>query len=226
MELYHGSTRMVLEPDHTLGNPYKDFGPGFYVVDNLMAAKDFMVANCNRWERPLYSGAISKYRYNPDPALKVLKFDRIDRVWLDAVTAVRLRGLKLYAGYDIVAGPCPDEAVCSLLGRYWMGEFGAVGSDTAVQEVLEHMPKTVYGMQYCFRTRKGLQHLTFKSALTPIASDRIVKRGQSAANRLTAVKLRSTVEDVMEQVPQDAANRLWMEGPAYLAEYIYRVEEK
>lgn len=38
MRLYHGSDILVTNPEIEKGRPYKDFGKGFYLSDNLQQA--------------------------------------------------------------------------------------------------------------------------------------------------------------------------------------------
>lgn len=225
MKLYHGSNTIVTHPNHTLGNPYKDFGPGFYAVDTLPAAWDFAKANCARSEHSKCTGFVNTYEYISKDKLVVKEFDRYDAEWLDAVTMIKCFGAPGLKGYDIVVGPCPDEYSCTLLNRYWRGDFGLVGSAAAVRTILKELPPTNYGKQYCFRTKKALSSLKWESAHMPHADREEVVASEEAVRQTVARMMCITEGEVQRYLPDDPCQRMWMEGPMYVKEYITSKEK-
>ncbi len=62
--LYHGSSHIIVKPEHGFGSPYRDFGPGFYCTENLALAREWAVDD-NR------NGYVNKYVLDTD-GLKIL----------------------------------------------------------------------------------------------------------------------------------------------------------
>ena len=68
MVLYHGSYCEISSPDLDKCAPYKDFGKGFYLTENIELAKEWAVC------RPDESnGWVHKYELSTD-GLKILDF--------------------------------------------------------------------------------------------------------------------------------------------------------
>lgn len=99
--VYHGSNVEVTIPRILQNGFYKDFGYGFYCTNFEKQAK--------RWAMTRKGpSVVNKYRYIPDGALKILRFDDMTDEWLDFVVDCR-RGIE--HEYDIVEGPMADDQI-------------------------------------------------------------------------------------------------------------------
>lgn len=64
MRIYHGSKKIIKNPSYKLGNPYNDFGKGFYCTQDEEKAKEWACKENNE-------GIVNEYELNIDK-LKIL----------------------------------------------------------------------------------------------------------------------------------------------------------
>lgn len=111
--VYHGSNVEVAHPRILQNGFYKDFGYGFYCTKFEKQAK--------RWALTRKGDSIvNRYIYAPDPALKVLLFEKMTEEWLDFVVACR-RGIE--HDYDIVEGPMADDQIWNFIEQFVSGRI-------------------------------------------------------------------------------------------------------
>ena len=89
MKLYHGSNIPVYEPQILVSDRKLDFGTGFYVTSSLEQAERWAELTADR--RGTGNPTISVYEFDETKLaeLKVLKFDKANKKWLDFVAANR-----------------------------------------------------------------------------------------------------------------------------------------
>ena len=158
MRLYHGSDILVTNPEIEKGRPYKDFGKGFYLSDNLQQAR-----NMASQKAALSLNAVpvvSTYEFcesaMTDGTLNVKCFDTYTEEWAEFVLHNRDRKTpQPFHRYDIVYGPIADDSVVRQMRRFELG-------DITMEELMRELryPKGIT-FQYFFGSDKALQTLTF-----------------------------------------------------------------
>ena len=158
MRLYHGSDILVTNPGIEKGRPYKDFGKGFYLSDNLQQAR-----NMASQKAALSLNAVpvvSTYEFcesaMTDGTLNVKCFDTYTEEWAEFVLHNRDRKTpQPFHRYDIVYGPIADDSVVRQMRRFELG-------DITMEELMRELryPKGIT-FQYFFGSEKALQTLTF-----------------------------------------------------------------
>lgn len=112
MRLYHGSNVMIDEVDFAKCHPFKDFGCGFYLTDNLKHARNMAF---RRGMRTGGKECVTEFEFNLTSAsqdLKVKIFDRPSEEWAEFVMKNRNEAEShLVHDYDIVIGPIADDSV-------------------------------------------------------------------------------------------------------------------
>ena len=118
MIVYHGSTCTVSQPDLQHSKTELDFGRGFYLTTYREQAERW--ARRNAW-RKQQTPFLNMYELDEDWSnLRLLRFDKIDKDWLDFVCECR-RGSTAYQGYDIIWGPVADDDVFQSVNFYFRG---------------------------------------------------------------------------------------------------------
>lgn len=146
MEIYHGSTVTVNQPEIRIEKYNKDFYFGFYCT--------LIEEQAIRWATRFGDGIVNVYDYSPNDSLKILKFDEMTEEWLDFVVACR-NGQK--HDYDIVEGPMADDTIYNYIQEFLDGKIS--------REAFWALVKFKYPThQICFNTEKALETLTFKEA--------------------------------------------------------------
>ncbi len=146
MEIYHGSTVIVKQPEIKIEKYNKDFYFGFYCT--------FMEQQAIRWATRFGEGIVNVYEYEPDDSVKILKFEKMTEDWLDFIIACR-------SGtpheWDIVEGPMADDTIYNYIQEFQDGKIS--------REAFWVLAKFRYPThQICFNTEKALETITFKEA--------------------------------------------------------------
>lgn len=136
LTVYYGGTEEIMFPKVDVGRANLDFGPGFYVTDIFVQAKDWALKIADdRGSVPMINiyhlkqkELFSKCRY------KI--FDTYNKDWLDFVTHSRL-GKKPWIGYDYVEGGVADDRVVNTI-RLYMG--GYISADEALNRLKYFKP--------------------------------------------------------------------------------------
>lgn len=158
MRLYHGSDILVTNPEIEKGRPYKDFGKGFYLSDNLQQAHNMasQTAALSLNAVPVVSTYEFRESAMTDGTLDVKCFDTYTEEWAEFVLHNRDRKTpQPFHHYDIVYGPIADDSVVRQMRRFELG-------DITMEELMRELryPKGIT-FQYFFGSDKALQTLTF-----------------------------------------------------------------
>lgn len=146
MEIYHGSTQIVRQPEIRVSAFNKDFYFGFYCT--------CMKEQAVRWATRFGNGYVNAYDYEENTALKVLRFEKMTDEWLDFIAACR-NGIP--HDYDIVEGPMADDTIYNYVQGFLDGKYS--------REAFWSLAKFKYPThQICFNTEASLQTLKFKEA--------------------------------------------------------------
>lgn len=172
MILYHGSYCEVREPDLRQCARYKDFGRGFYVTTSRKQARSFAqisirraIANGIANEDQNY-GIVSSFRFCLDEKLSVKIYAKADAEWLHCI--VGHRKMKAFSEivrelreFDIIAGKIANDNTNATITTYMAGVFGIVGTRSADDLCIGLLLPDRLQDQFCFRTSKALNSLTF-----------------------------------------------------------------
>lgn len=118
MIVYHGSTKIIDNPDMTYSKKYLDFGRGFYLTAFEEQAKKWAIRKAMRQQK---SAIVNIYEISDNWAdLNVLSFKEENEQWLEFVCACR-KGSELNRKYDIVIGNVADDDVFKTIDMYFRG---------------------------------------------------------------------------------------------------------
>ena len=135
MTLYHGSAELIKKPEPGRGNPYNDFGPGFYCTCSKDLAKEWAC-------RDGRNGYALGYRLNAE-GLRVLRLGETPLgvlQWLAVLLRYRAFSAKNEAcylaaealkerfapeldGVDLIVGPRADDSAFSFAQTFLDGEL-------------------------------------------------------------------------------------------------------
>ena len=153
MKVYHGSLVVVEKPEIRISDRYLDFGYGFYTTMNEEQAIKWTEKQKNR--KGTNIGYVSMYDFDIEKAeaeLKIIRFDKADKEWLDFVSANR-KG-QCEEAYDIVIGPVADDGVYEVVRFYEIGVYD-------LEETLKRLKVEELYNQVLFHTKKSLSYLKF-----------------------------------------------------------------
>lgn len=158
MKLYHGSDILITKPEIEKGRPYKDFGKGFYLSDDLQQARN--MASQKAALSPDAVPVVSTFEFREsamtDGSLCVRHFDTYTEEWAEFVLHNRDRKTpQPFHNYDIVYGPIADDTIVRQMRRFELG-------DITLEELMRELryPKGIT-FQYFFGSEKALKTLTF-----------------------------------------------------------------
>lgn len=156
MILYHGSNIAITVPDLSKSKPYKDFGKGFYLSDDLHQAE--RMAELRTLLIGTGSPIVSKFEFDESllqsGELKVKTFLNYSEEWAEFVLMNRDIEVNQPAhDYDIVYGPIADDGVTFQLRRY---KSGAITLAELVKE-LHYSQGITY--QYFFGSQRAIEKL-------------------------------------------------------------------
>lgn len=152
MKVYHGSL-VVEKPEIRVGDKYLDFGYGFYTTMNEEQAIKWTEKQKNR--KGTNIGYVSMYDFDIEKAeaeLKIIRFDKADKEWLDFVSVNR-KG-QCQETYDIVIGPVADDGVYEVVRFYEIGVYD-------LEETLKRLKVDELYNQVLFHTEKSVTYLKF-----------------------------------------------------------------
>ncbi len=124
LTVYHGGTEEIRSPLVNFGIPNLDFGPGFYITDMYLQAKEWaeQVADL-RSTSPI----VSVYHLRQKDTISCCHakiFTEYDNEWLEFVTSNRL-GKEVWKGYDYVEGGIANDRVINTVRLYMNGFISA-----------------------------------------------------------------------------------------------------
>lgn len=153
MKLYHGSNIMIDEVDFSKCHPYKDFGCGFYLTDNIKHARNMALRRCMRAGGEV---CVTEYEFNFDKAIRDLKvkiFDKPSEEWAEFVMVNRNEAIAQPAhDYDIVIGPIADDAVVMSFRLFQDGYI-------SISELVSRLEYKELSTQYFFHNSKAISYL-------------------------------------------------------------------
>ena len=183
--IYHGTITHFSEIDVSKGEPYKDFGRGFYAAEKLNQAEGLAISRKVGKMNAVASGIIRRpsgvtlckfeaniiaylYTYAFDIAkakmfekqgmLRIKVFESADLEWFDFVLHNRDTEPTIHE-YDIVKGPTANDDTFFVINRYHTGKFGNVGSYSAKQKALKALKAQKLGIQYYFKNELAVSTL-------------------------------------------------------------------
>ena len=146
MEIYHGSTVIVENPEIRIEKFNKDFYFGFYCT--------IMENQAIRWAIRFGDGIVNVFEYTPNDSLKILKFEKMTEEWLDFIIACRSGTPH---DWDIVEGPMADDTIYNYIQEFQDGKIS--------REAFWTLAKFRYPThQISFNTQKALETIKFKEA--------------------------------------------------------------
>lgn len=154
LTVYHGGTDEIKSPLVHVGRPNLDFGPGFYVTDIYLQAKEWaeQVADFRK-----ASPVVSVYQLHRRDILECSKskvFMAYDNEWIEFVSSNRL-GKKSWEGYDYIEGGVANDRVINTVRLYMTGFISA---NEAIRRLKYHKPTN----QICILNQQMIdKHLVF-----------------------------------------------------------------
>lgn len=154
MKLYHGSNLIIEKVDLTKCHPFKDFGCGFYLTDNLSHARNMAQRRMMRAGGEKY---ITSFEFNLDEAsrnLKIKIFDKPSEEWANFVMMNRNYAVPQPShDYDIVIGPIADDSVVASFRLFQEGYI-------TIAELVNRLEYREHSTQYFFHNPDALRYLT------------------------------------------------------------------
>lgn len=175
MILYHGSYCEVKIPDLAKCAAFKDFGKGFYLTSSKEQAENFIDTSLKKAKAQgviageQEYGVISTFRYYSIKGIAEYIYCDADADWLHCVVGHRKTNtfpavVEEMKKYDVIAGKIADDATNVTILTYLVGAYGAVGSKEADSLCISRLIPERLEDQFCFRTVKGLQCLSFEGS--------------------------------------------------------------
>ena len=157
MKLYHGSNMAVYEPQILISDRKLDFGTGFYLTSSLEQAERW--ANLTAERRGTGVPTISVYEFDEAKLteLKILKFEKANKKWLDFVVANRDNTIDDQK-WDMVIGPVANDRTMPVIRLFIAKVY------TATEALRRLLPQKLHD-QYTFKTQTALQFLKFQEVI-------------------------------------------------------------
>ena len=153
MKLYHGSNIIIDTIDLTKCHPFKDFGRGFYLTDNLQHARNMAF---RRFMRAGGKEYISLFEFNYQAAIQDLNvkiFDKPSEEWANFVMMNRSENIIHPAhDYDIVIGPIADDSVVLSFRLFQNGYI-------SISELVKRLEYKELSTQYFFHNTTAISYL-------------------------------------------------------------------
>lgn len=154
MKLFHGSNLVIKEIDLTKSHPFKDFGCGFYLTDNVSHAQDMA---SRRFLRFGGSPSVTVFDFDYEGAkskLKIKVFDKPSEEWARFVMLNRdEKSIHPAHAYDIVIGPVADDAVTASFRLFQKGLI-------SIDELVKRLEYRELSTQYFFHNNDAVKYLT------------------------------------------------------------------
>lgn len=168
--LYHGTTFNFTEIDLRRGKPFKDFGQGFYATLSRESAANMALRNRDIESRRLKRRGLTReatpwlYTYELDEnklgTLNVKRFKNADKEWVLFITDNRTHNPHRHT-YDIVIGPTANDQTNPTIQTYLSEGYGIVGSDRAIEILIEFLEPYNFPHQFFFGTKRAVNLLSF-----------------------------------------------------------------
>ena len=187
--LYHGSEATISELKFGAGNPYNDYGLGFYTTPTFSMAAEWAVPTAEK------DGYVNEYELSLD-GLSILYLDEQPfEYWVSILLQNRggrfnrevssdiKRFIQKYpfniSDYDVICGHRADDAYFSFIRDFCLNILS-----------LENLKKAMYlgnlGQQYCLLSQKAFNATKFICAQKVLAADyhknRVVRDDEARDN--------------------------------------------
>lgn len=153
MKLYHGSNILIDKVDFSKCHPFKDFGCGFYLTDNIEHARNMAF---RRFMRFGGKECVSAFEFNYKEAnenLKIKIFDNPSEEWAMFVMMNRSENISHPAhDYDIVIGPIADDSVSMSFRLYQDGYI-------SIYELVNRLEYKELSTQFFFHNASAIKFL-------------------------------------------------------------------
>jgi len=149
MKLYHGSNSLFENIELSKSKDKRDFGKGFYTTTIREQAVSWAEAVFDRYGGP--SKFIYEFIFETNNDLKIKKFEKADKEWLEFISSNRSIG-GIQHDFDIVIGPVANDKTNRTIALYIAGIYNA---EMALQ-LLKHND---LNDQASFHTEKALSFL-------------------------------------------------------------------
>ena len=158
MEVFHGSYLMIDKIDLSKGQPYRDFGQGFYVTKYRPHAQAWAEVIGKKNNVP--DGVVTEFTYYAgqfsEKLCNIKYFDAYNEEWLDFIVMNRDPLSQQPAhNFDIVEGPVANDKVQWRLTKYLQGK---IKKDVFLKELTYHEDTH----KICFCSMKSLLCLEHK----------------------------------------------------------------
>ena len=143
--VYHGSDRIIAQPDTEHSQLRVDFGKGFYTTPFYEQAKKW----CEKYTTRRKNGIISYYELDVSvyKECAVLPFESYTEAWLDFILKCRAGTMPSdYNRYDIIEGGIANDKVFNTVELFFDGLI-----DKA--EALKRLQYEKPNWQICFKTQ-------------------------------------------------------------------------
>lgn len=167
MILYHGSEKIVHAPQYGVGNPYNDYGLGFYMTEHLEMAKEWACSEekngfANQYEFDLTDLSIlylTRGSYHILNWLAILLQNRVFRLNSDlAIQAKKYiteNFLIPYEEYDVICGYRADDSYFSFANLF-------LNNGLSLEKLEYAMLLGELGEQYVLKSEKAFKHIQFQ----------------------------------------------------------------
>ena len=157
MFLYHGSNTVVSNPQILVSDRRLDFGEGFYLTSSLEQAERWAQLTTER--RGVGQPTLNVYTFDESAlsTLKVLRFAKANKKWLDYVVANRENRLGVQK-WDLVIGPVANDRTMPVIRLFLAKVY------TAAETLRRLLPQNLHD-QYTFKTSTALEHLMYKESI-------------------------------------------------------------
>lgn len=154
MKLYHGSNVIIDKIDFTKCHPFKDFGCGFYLTDNIKHARNMAFRRFMRTGGKEYVSEFEFDNKNAAQNLKIKVFDHPSEEWAHFVMMNRSENISHPAhDYDIVIGPIADDSVVLSFRLFQDGYI-------SISELVKRLEYKELSTQYFFHNESSIKYLT------------------------------------------------------------------
>ena len=151
--VYHGSDRIIAQPDTEHSRLRVDFGKGFYTTPFYEQAKKW----CEKYTTRRKSGIISYYELDVSvyKECAVLSFEAYAEAWLDFILKCRAGTMPSdYNRYDIIEGGIANDKVFNTVELYFEN---LIDKTEAIKRLRYEKPN----MQIALRTDAALTCLKY-----------------------------------------------------------------
>ena len=147
----------VYEPQILVSDRKLDFGSGFYLTSSLEQAERWAELTTERRGTGVPTITVYEFDETRQTGLKILKFEKANKKWLDFVAANRdntVDDLK----WDMVSGPVANDRTMPVIRLFIAKVY------TAAEALRRLLPQKLHD-QYTFKTKAALQLLTFREVI-------------------------------------------------------------